>query len=164
MTIREGTVPFGLWHVYVRWDGDLVYQVRFVRKPVPGPVPGEISRFLAGKETRLEPLRSVLLEEKGNYSDIYQAVSAIPYGTTCSYGEIANRVNTHARVVGMAMKRNTTPLCIPCHRVVSASGGPGGFTPDPQIKTDLLSLEKGVMLKEKKRTSAPSSSCRLDEP
>jgi methylated-DNA-[protein]-cysteine S-methyltransferase len=39
------------------------------------------------------------------------------------------------------MRRNPVPLVIPCHRVVSRSGL-GGFTPDPEIKTLLLDMER----------------------
>ncbi|HJJ98057.1 MAG TPA: MGMT family protein, partial [Methanocorpusculum sp.] len=44
-------------------------------------------------------------------------------------------------VVGNAMAHNPTALLIPCHRVVAADGGLGGFTPDISIKKELLKLE-----------------------
>jgi methylated-DNA-[protein]-cysteine S-methyltransferase len=48
---------------------------------------------------------------------------------------------TNPRLVGLAMRRNPTPLVVPCHRVVSASGL-GGFTPSIDIKESLLRMEK----------------------
>jgi len=43
------------------------------------------------------------------------------------------------------MKRNPTPLIIPCHRVVAKSGI-GGFTPSVEIKEALLRME-GIKIK-----------------
>ena len=53
-----------------------------------------------------------------------------------TYGEIAGKVSTSPRVVGQAMRRNPTPLVIPCHRIVGKHGI-GGFTPSPEIKEAL---------------------------
>jgi methylated-DNA-[protein]-cysteine S-methyltransferase len=65
----------------------------------------------------------------------------IGYGTTATYGEIAETAGTVPRVVGQAMARNPTPLVIPCHRVVGKHGI-GGFTPSIEIKETLLRIEK----------------------
>ncbi|NTV00647.1 MAG: MGMT family protein, partial [Methanoregulaceae archaeon] len=75
------------------------------------------------------------------YAQVYREVRNIPYGSTATYGEVADRAGTSPRVVGQAMRRNTVPLVIPCHRVVSRSGM-GGFTPDPEIKALLLDMER----------------------
>ena len=75
------------------------------------------------------------------YSRIYWAVRNVTYGTTATYGEIAEKVSTSPRVVGQAMARNPTPLVIPCHRIVAAHGI-GGFSPSVEIKEALLAMEK----------------------
>ena len=141
MAVREGSCRFGLWHVQVWWSGDLVHQVRFSRSPIAGPVPGAIRRYLAGKETDLSTLRSIATEPGAPFSAIYRITRDIPYGETMTYGAIAALAGTAPRVVGMAMSRNPTPLVIPCHRVVAASGL-GGFSPDIAIKEALLALER----------------------
>ncbi|MDD3621634.1 MAG: MGMT family protein, partial [Methanofollis sp.] len=41
-----------------------------------------------------------------------------------------------------AMRLNPTPLIVPCHRVV-AKDGLGGFSPSPELKQALLSMERG---------------------
>ena len=46
-----------------------------------------------------------------------------------------------AQAVGGAVGRNPLPLVIPCHRVVAAGGGLGGFSAGLEIKKQLLSLE-----------------------
>ncbi|MCK9221507.1 MAG: methylated-DNA--[protein]-cysteine S-methyltransferase [Limnochordia bacterium] len=74
---------------------------------------------------------------------VFALVSQIPYGSICTYGEIAQKLGTrgYARAVGGALSQNPLPILIPCHRVIGASGR-GGFTPDPKIKSYLLALEQ----------------------
>ncbi len=138
--MSEGSCRLGLWFVNVTWTGNIVHRIRFHKTGIPGPVPEPITRYLAGKVTTLEPLVCQFPTEDTAYNRIYQAVQTIPYGSVRTYGEIARQTDTSARVVGMAMKRNVTPIIIPCHRVV-ASNGIGGFTPDPWIKQELLRIE-----------------------
>ena len=149
----EGSCRFGLWYVFVEWEKDIVHRVRFTRSAPEGPVPESITRYLAGKTRSLSPLKSSHITQEGTYGDIYREVSSIPYGSVSTYGEIADRVGTGPRVVGMAMMRNQTPLIIPCHRVVSKDGI-GGFTPSPDIKRMLLDLETNTM---KKKSKSPGS-------
>jgi methylated-DNA-[protein]-cysteine S-methyltransferase len=100
----------------------------------------------------LDPLKSPLTEQEGVYGDIYRSVLKIPYGSVRKYGDIAKLAGTHARVVGLAMMRNITPLLIPCHRVVAAHDI-GGFTPDIWIKEELLRIESEVVRKMKTKGS-----------
>jgi methylated-DNA-[protein]-cysteine S-methyltransferase len=76
--------------------------------------------------------------------DIYGALVTIPYGETITYGQLA-RLAGHpgkARATGAAMHRNPAPIFIPCHRVVTASGGLGGWSGAPGWKKRLLELEE----------------------
>ena len=83
------------------------------------------------------------------------AVAGIPWGRTASYGEIARQVGAPraARAVGGAVGRNPVSLLIPCHRVIAADGGIGGYGSDGwasraerlAMKRDLLSRE-GVVI------------------
>ena len=140
--MRQGACSFGLWKVAVDYDDTVIHRVRFVRTAPEGPVPIQFTRFLAGKGTTFAPLTSAAVSGDGKYAQIYREVSRIPYGETRSYGEIAAAAETHPRVVGNAMARNPTPLIVPCHRVVASDGSLGGFSPDPDIKKNLLQLEK----------------------
>ncbi|WP_037588341.1 methylated-DNA--[protein]-cysteine S-methyltransferase [Stenoxybacter acetivorans] len=58
---------------------------------------------------------------------VWQAIAEIPCGKTETYGEIAKKLNSAARAVGQACGKNPLPIVIPCHRVVAANGGLGGF-------------------------------------
>ena len=57
---------------------------------------------------------------------VWQALQAIPYGETRSYGQLAQQLGSSARAVGNACRANPVPLVVPCHRVVAVSGL-GGF-------------------------------------
>ena len=63
---------------------------------------------------------------------VLDAVRAIPWGATASYGEIARRVGAAgaARAVGGAVGRNPVSLLVPCHRVIAADGTLGGYGGD----------------------------------
>ena len=76
---------------------------------------------------------------------VWQLLLEIPYGQTCSYGEIALRIGQPraARAVGMANNRNRLLLLIPCHRVIGADGSLVGFGGGGiEMKRRLLELER----------------------
>lgn len=58
---------------------------------------------------------------------VWAAISAIPAGATRTYGELAQAIGSGPRAVGNACGANPFPLVIPCHRVVAANQGLGGF-------------------------------------
>ena len=69
---------------------------------------------------------------------------AAPFGTTVTYGELAQRAGVDdPRDVGVMMARNPLPLVVPCHRVVAADGL-GGYGGGIELKRTLLELE-GVL-------------------
>jgi len=143
----SGSCHFGLWFVHVWWSGDTIFQVIFSRSPLPGGVPPSFIRYCAGKEEGFLCQDSVATSYPTIFGRIYHEVRKIPYGETRTYGEIAGKVSTSPRVVGQAMRRNPTPLVIPCHRVVGKNGI-GGFTPPLEIKEALLAMEKKTKFKK----------------
>ena len=68
----------------------------------------------------------------------------IPYGTTLSYAEQAEKIGdkNKARAVGMANGRNPISIVIPCHRVVGSNGHLVGFGGGIEKKAYLLQLER----------------------
>jgi methylated-DNA-[protein]-cysteine S-methyltransferase len=74
---------------------------------------------------------------------VWQALRAIPYGETVSYGELAHQLGlpNGARAVGLANGANPLPIIVPCHRVIGADGSLTGFGGGLPIKRALLSLE-----------------------
>jgi methylated-DNA-[protein]-cysteine S-methyltransferase len=59
--------------------------------------------------------------------EVWEAMQRIPAGTTRTYGELAAELGSSARAVGGACGANPIPLIVPCHRVIAAHGGLGGF-------------------------------------
>ncbi len=58
---------------------------------------------------------------------VWEQISAIPSGQTLSYGEVAAAIHSGPRAVGNACGANPYPIVVPCHRVVAANHGLGGF-------------------------------------
>ena len=58
---------------------------------------------------------------------VWAQIATIPCGTTRSYGEVAESIHSGPRAVGNACGANPYPLVIPCHRVLAANQGLGGF-------------------------------------
>jgi len=84
---------------------------------------------------------------------VYRVVARIPRGTALTYGEVAKRAGSPraARAVGSAMKHNTNPKHIPCHRVVCADGTVGDYAfGGPRAKAKKLRTE-GVLFVSKER-------------
>jgi methylated-DNA-[protein]-cysteine S-methyltransferase len=73
---------------------------------------------------------------------VWEALRAIPYGQTRSYGALAAHFGSSARAVGGAVGRNPVALIVPCHRVVGADGSLTGYAGGLERKRWLLALEK----------------------
>ena len=60
---------------------------------------------------------------------VWSRLLKIPYGSTVTYGEIAQKVGRRyaARAVGNAVAANPIPIVVPCHRVLPASGSLGNY-------------------------------------
>ncbi len=77
----------------------------------------------------------------------WRALLTIPYGQTCSYGDLAQLVgNPKAyRAVGNANHNNPISIIIPCHRVIAADGSLAGYGGGLELKAYLLNLEQRVI-------------------
>lgn len=75
---------------------------------------------------------------------VWAALRAVPYGSTCTYAELARAVGrpTAVRAVGAANGRNPVCVVVPCHRVVGASGDLTGYAGGLERKRFLLDLER----------------------
>jgi len=58
---------------------------------------------------------------------VWNGIATIPCGATQTYGELAAAIGSGPRAVGNACGANPYPLVVPCHRVVAANHGLGGF-------------------------------------
>lgn len=78
---------------------------------------------------------------------VWQQIAGIPTGQTQSYGELAQILKSAPRAVGQACGANPLPIIVPCHRVIAAHGGLGGFARHDagfllQVKRWLLAHEQ----------------------
>lgn len=73
---------------------------------------------------------------------VWEELMNIPFGTTISYKELADRVGSHPRPVARAVGNNPISIFIPCHRVIGADGSLTGYAGGIESKKYLLELEK----------------------
>ncbi len=104
----------------------------------------EILGYLSGKLRQFSV--PVVLEGTPFQRRVWARLEAVPYGKTRTYGEIATELGKPraARAVGAACRDNPVPIIVPCHRIVSGTGTPGGFAGGPEMKRALLTLERGT--------------------
>jgi len=108
----------------------------------------QLAEYLAGQRETFD--LPFTLELPRFTRDVLTAVARIPFGRTLSYGEVAGAVGNPraSRAVGQAVGANPLPLLIPCHRVLAARDGLGGFGGGLRWKRFLLRLE-GVTWRER---------------
>jgi AraC family transcriptional regulator of adaptative response/methylated-DNA-[protein]-cysteine methyltransferase len=77
---------------------------------------------------------------------VWQALRAVPAGTTVSYGEIARRLGVPncARAVGRAVGSNPVAIAVPCHRVIASDGSLSGYRWGRSRKQALLARERSA--------------------
>lgn len=102
----------------------------------------QLQEYLNGKRKVFD----LPLEPKGTafQQKVWEALREIPYGTTCSYKDIAEKIGNPkaCRAVGMANNRNPIAIFIPCHRVIGANGKLVGYGGGLELKAKLLEIEK----------------------
>jgi methylated-DNA-[protein]-cysteine S-methyltransferase len=100
----------------VRWDGIDEGLVT----PLLAEAAAQLRAYDAGDLTEFDLPMSV--SGSAFQRDVCAAISAIPFGYTRTYGEIAKDLNQSAQAVGSACGGNPIPVIIPCHRVMGAKG------------------------------------------
>ena len=101
-------------------------------------------RHLTGDQPNLDlPLD---IQATAFQRQVWEALRAIPYGATRSYGEVAEAIGrpTAVRAVARACATNPVALVVPCHRVVREDGSLGGYRWGMERKRALIEREAGV--------------------
>jgi methylated-DNA-[protein]-cysteine S-methyltransferase len=101
----------------------------------------QLTEYFAGERAEFD--LSLGAEGTDFQHKVWNALCAIPYGETISYGELARRIGqpTAARAVGLANGSNPLPIVVPCHRVIGADGSLTGFGGGIERKRWLLAHE-----------------------
>lgn len=125
----------GLWFdARGRAPGELD-ETRFTR------VIAQLDEYFAGDRKEFD----IELQPEGSPFQlrVWNALRAIPYGTTTSYGAVARRIGqpTASRAVGLANGKNPIAIIVPCHRVIGADGSLTGYGGGLDRKRFLLALE-----------------------
>ena len=101
----------------------------------------QLDAYFAGRRCDFD----LLIDPQGTpfQQGVWQALRAIPYGSTSTYGAHARALGNPGalRAVGAAIGRNPLSIVIPCHRVLGASGALTGFAGGLERKRALLALE-----------------------
>lgn len=101
----------------------------------------QLAEYFAGQRQRFDvPLK---LAGTPFQQRVWQQLLRIPFGTTISYAQLAQRVGqpTASRAVGHANGRNPISIIVPCHRVIGANGKLTGYAGGLDKKQWLLKWE-----------------------
>ena len=116
-------------------------QVESPDHPVLVEAERQLAEYFAGQRQSF----TIRLDLQGTafQQAVWQAMLAIPFGQSRSYGEIARQIGrpTAMRAVGAAAGMNPIAIIAPCHRVLGKSGTLTGFAGGLQAKAGLLAVE-----------------------
>jgi len=103
----------------------------------------ELSEYFSGKRKKF----TIPVKFPGTafQQEVWEELSRIPYGRSIAYQELARRIGAPRarRAVGRSNGLNRIAILVPCHRVVAADGGLGGYGGGLWRKQALLELERG---------------------
>jgi methylated-DNA-[protein]-cysteine S-methyltransferase len=103
----------------------------------------QLTEYFAGERRDFDlPLAPIGTEFQRT---VWHALADIPFGATCSYGDLARVVGrpSASRAVGAANGKNPISIILPCHRVIGASGELTGYGGGLPMKRWLLDHERG---------------------
>ncbi len=143
--------PTFLGNFRIAHDGDTVVLVKKVhdacihdygtKSDLTELVYTQLCEFFSGKRTEFTikyTLKGTEFQKK-----VWNALCDIPYGTTCSYKDIAKAIDNEkaCRAVGLANNKNPISIIVPCHRVIGSNGNLVGYGGGLEMKQFLLHLE-----------------------
>lgn len=122
---------------------------------------GEITHLVIGSDAEAQDA-SPLLDETRRQLDLYNAgphqfdlpltlgsgtqarflnaLLAIPFGETRTYGDLGKELDLPAQAIGQYCGGNPIPLIIPCHRILGANSL-GGFSAAGGVETKVALLK-----------------------
>ena len=133
-------------------ESDELARARLAKR-FPSAVEAEPPAFAAAAVTRVVGLLAGSRADLGDIPlgldgstferGVWQAARRIPCGGVRSYGDVAREIGAPgaAQAVGIALGRNPVPILVPCHRVLAADGGTGGFSAPGGVATKFRILE-----------------------
>lgn len=129
---------------------ELLYSIKFVEQ-IESPVQSnallqtcktQLSSYFDGNRKAFD--LPVYFKGTEFQNQVWNALSQITYGQTCTYKDIAEMIQhpKALRAVGTAIGNNPLAIILPCHRIVPKQGGIGNYHWGSTLKEALLELEK----------------------
>ena len=146
--IARIATPVGNIAVYGDEHGVCAIRIEAKGTPVTGqtePVVRaveQLEQWFGGERTTFDLILAPAATPRGQA--LRDAMTAIGYGETLSYGALARAAASSARAIGQACARNPLPIVVPCHRVLNANGSLGAYSAGegPYTKRWLLDFER----------------------
>ena len=161
--MRQGVYDSPLGEILVRWQGESLTGLDFLPPeegqsldPIPEKMKVWLDVYFSGRDPGPAPMK---LNPAGTFFQcrVWQAMAAVPYGETTTYGQLAAQVMTPgqnpgflARAVGRAVGANPILILLPCHRVLGAGGKLTGFRAGLERKKWLLAGERSLPARPEK--------------
>ncbi len=138
--------PLGLIEITADDHGLLsLYFVAAEKSRKPSPLLEQTQQQLSQYFNRTRSAFDLPLSFTGTpfQKSVWQQLLNIPFGTTCSYQQLAEALNrpSAARAVGAANGKNPLSIIVPCHRVIGANGQLTGYLGGLERKQWLLEHE-----------------------
>ena len=146
--VRYGAEGWGVGEIWLE-DGRVVYHELPTPRPDDGrsrsghPLADRLAAYFAGERVSFADVELDLGWCTPFQHALADALRAVPYGETVTYGELAASAGYPAaqRAAGTFCARNRFPVVLPCHRVVSSSGIGGFGSLGDEYKRRMLALE-----------------------
>lgn len=109
----------------------------------------QLGEYFAGKRQEFD-LKIDWSGASEFHRQVWTELMKIPYGTTTSYSDIAQKSGhpTAVRAVGLANRTNPVAIVVPCHRVIGKAGELRGYFYGLNVKMQLLRHENPVRFAE----------------
>ena len=105
----------------------------------------QLKEYFSGQRTEFDlPL---IIKGTPFQLKVWEALQTIPYGSTCTYKDIANKIDNikSVRSVGNANNKNKFVIIIPCHRIIGCNNKMVGYVGGIFRKQILLDHEKSIL-------------------
>lgn len=148
-------VPSPIGDLLLAGDGDVIFLISFADGSKTKYARAEWIEDASKFQAAIAQLNSYFAGELDQFDlpielrgtdfqiSVWEELTRIPFGSTISYGELAQRINKPkaVRAVGAANGANPVPVVVPCHRVIGSDGSLTGFGGGIDRKRFLLGLE-----------------------
>ncbi len=153
-----GYCRYFLWgheHYVVAYGNDVLESILLLEKNAPNapndailmPIARNAIKWIIEGNVSKTPFK---LKATPFQKLVFETLNKVPQGYVTTYKEVAKAIGCGSpRAVGQALKRNSVPLFIPCHRVVANDRTLGGYSCGIALKEHLLKKEGVVILENK---------------